>query len=390
MRIGVDSTSWFNERGYGRFTRELLRALVRVAPEHEFVCFVDERDVPRFDLAGPNVQAFGVKTRERPAEAASADSYRSVSDMFCMTRAVRGADLQLLFYPTVYSYFPSPRGLPTVVAIHDTIAERFPKLTLPSARARMFWRMKVKLALWQADLVLTISDFSAREIEAVLGYPRSRIRVTHEAPAPTYGPASEEEVTAAKRRLGLGPGDRYFVYVGGFNPHKNVELLVRAHARVVREVENPPRLLLVGTLSRDVFHSGVESIRAEIDQAGSGDHVIWMGFVPDTELRLLHAGSLAVVLPSMCEGFGLPAAEAAACGAPVVATRQSPLPDLFDGGGVFFESGDEPALHAALSELSTDEAKRRTLAARALECARALTWDSAAQRALSALVEVAS
>lgn len=388
MRIGVDATSWFNERGYGRFTRELLTAMVTSAPEHEFVCFVDARDLDRLALTQDNVRPRGVRLSERPAEAASADGSRSVRDMLRMTRAVGTENVDVLFYPTVYSFFPAPLRHRVVVAVHDTIAERFPELTLPSARARLFWRWKVRLALWQARLVLTVSEFSARDIEEVLKVGRDRIRVTHEAPAAAYCLGSTpEQIADATGRVGIPPNTRYLTYVGGFNPHKNVESLVAAHAALAAELEDPPRLLLVGTLSKDVFHIGVESIRAAVRRAGTEDQVVWAGFVPDEKLRHLHAGSLAVVLPSECEGFGLPAAEAAACGTPIVATTQSPLPELFAGGGLFVDPGDHDALLGALRVVCTDEARRSELGARAAELAQQLTWSSAAALALDALME---
>ena len=115
----------------------------------------------------------------------------------------------------------------------------------------------------------------------------------------------------------------------------------------------------------------------------------WTGFVADEELRHLHAGALALVLPSACEGFGLPAVEAAACGTPAIATTESPLPELLEGGGLFVRPGDAAALEGALCELALDPARRAALGARALERARALSWEHAGAATLAALREVA-
>jgi glycosyltransferase involved in cell wall biosynthesis len=389
MIVGVDATCWANGRGYGRFTRELLRAMSAAAPTWTFVCFVDARARAQFDLVADNVRLVEVAQSASPTDAAAADGSRSPFDMLRLTRAVFRTKLDVFFSPSVYTYFPLPPGLRTVVTVHDAIADRFPELTLPSRRARLFWRAKVSLALWQARRVLTVSDYAANDIADVLGVPRSRIRVAVEAPSAIYTPSpSCEVIRHAAARAGLPDGARWFIYVGGFNPHKNVDLLVRAHARLVRDTGPlAPYLVLVGTLSDDVFHGAQADIRRAIAEEGTSDRIIWTGFVADEDLRHLHSGALALALPSTCEGFGLPAVEAAACGTPVVATTASPLPRLLEGGGLFVDPGDLPALASALATLAGDETTRLRLAACALSRARALSWTRSAEAAIAALEE---
>ena len=391
MRIGVDATCWANGRGYGRFTRELLRVMAADAPLDQFVCFVDDHAAARFDLTSPNVRTVRVHQGVSPTIAAAADGRRSALDMLRLTYAVAREPLDVFFSPSVYTYFPLPPGLPAVVTLHDAIAERYPELTLPSWRSRAFWRSKVALALWQARLVLTVSEFAADEITAMLPVRRNRVRVALEAPAPVYAPSgSSGEIAAVAQRVGLPSGSRWFVYVGGFSPHKNVDSIVRAHAALARAHEPAPHLVLVGPVTGDVFHGDHARIRQAIVDCGTESLVHWAGFVPDEDLRHLHSASLALLLPSMCEGFGLPAVEAAACGAPVVATTASPLPDLLGGGGIFVPPGDEKALTAALFQIVADEPGRQAMGARARERAGALSWTKGARAALAALREAAA
>jgi glycosyltransferase involved in cell wall biosynthesis len=178
------------------------------------------------------------------------------------------------------------------------------------------------------------------------------------------------------------------MYVGGFGPHKRVDALVRAHGRVAARQTAPLVLVLVGP-NDDAFHQDLAGIRSAIEESGTSGLVKWAGYLPDDEVRHLHSGAVALVLPSVAEGFGLPAVEAARCGTPVVATTASPLPQVLEGGGVFVPPDDPRALDAALERLLNDEPGRQAMGRRALERASALSWPRSAQVALDALLEAA-
>ncbi|MGQ0539522.1 MAG: glycosyltransferase family 4 protein [Gemmatimonadaceae bacterium] len=391
MRIGVDATCWANPRGYGRFARELLSAIVSEAPQHEFVCFADRRALESCALSGANVRRVEVPLSASPTIAAAANGHRTAADLLRLTRAVYRERPDLFFSPSVYTYFPLPPGQRAVVTLHDAIAERFPELTLPSLRARLFWRLKVGLALRQARLVLTVSEYAARDIAAVLGVARERIRVAVEAPAAAYRPSEPGSIAAAAQRAGLPPGSAWFTYVGGFNPHKRVGALVTTLAQLVPTLgDATPFLLLVGPTADDVFHADLAELRGAIERHGLERRVRWLGYVPDEELRHLHSGALATLLPSLCEGFGLAAVEAAACGTPVIATTESPLPELLEGGGIFVRPGDDDTLRTAMLLVARDAERRRALGARALERASRLSWSAAARSALGAMEEAAA
>ncbi len=367
-----------------------MRALVTLAPEHRFTCFGDRRAFAAFPLDAPNVERVEVAVHESPTAAAAADGARSPADMLRLTRAVWRAAPDVFFSPSVYTYFPLPPGLRAVVTIHDAIAERFPELTLPSARARLFWKLKVGLALRQARLVLTVSEHARRDLTRVLGVPERRLRVAVEAPAEAFHPVPAAEARAAAQAAGVAAGAPWFTYVGGFNPHKRLDLVIRAHAALAASCTPAPHLLLVGTTTGDVFFGELEKLKALVAECGTGALVHWTGFVPDERLRALHAGAVATLLPSECEGFGLPAVEGAACGTAVVATTESPLPELLAGGGLFVAPGNLDALTDAMRRLLTERDFQQACAAQALARARALTWERGARATLDALLEAAA
>lgn len=391
MRIGIDGTSWLNGRGYGRYTREILSRLFQVGAAHTFLVFLEEHNVERLGTLPANVTVVPVACAVSQTESASADGYRSPRDLLRMSAAVRRVRPDVMYFPTVYTYFPLPPGVQGVVTIHDAIVERFPELTMPSWRARMFWKLKVNLALRQCPVILTVSEFAADDVSQHLSVSRERLRVSGEAPSAVYRRGS----SSARRKAVLAPygltqRDRWFTYVGGFNPHKRLDVLIEAHGRLAAESENPPHLLLVGSLSGDVFHGCREELTRSIERLGTGHLVHWTGFVSDEDLAVLHEGALANVLASMCEGFGLPAVEAAASGTAVIATTESPLPQLLAGGGLFVRPADVDALHAALRTMATEPETRRAMAEIAHERAHAMDWGAAAANVLAAIVEAAA
>src|SRR5262245_54389759 len=155
-------------------------------------------------MSGPNVRKVRVWQSRSPTQAASADGNRSPADMLRFSKAVWSERLDAFLSPSVYTFFPLPPRLPAVICIHDAIAERFPHLTLPSRRAGRFWWAKVALAIRQADLILTVSDFAAREIEEVHGIAARRVRVAVEAPAEAYRPERDPAAVArVAQRIGL-------------------------------------------------------------------------------------------------------------------------------------------------------------------------------------------
>ncbi len=379
LRIGIDATCLASRRGYGRFLRELLPALLEADDDHEYTLFADRETaagVDRFPVA--TVQPL---TSTSQAGAASARGSRGLRDLWIMGRAVARERLDCMFFPSVYSYFPVPSRVPVVVAFHDVIAERHGDIVFPTRRNRWLWNVKVALARYRARAIITVSEWSRRALAERFGIPLERISVALEAPAPAFQPAADPLPRRAWLRKQGWPEDaQYLIYVGGFNPHKNLTGLVDAFAALVHDDPGSSlRLLLVGDFAGDVFHADVSALRERIARARLEDRVYFPGFVPDDELRHLYAGALCLVLPSLEEGFGLPAVEAAACGTACVATRNSPLPELLEGAGIFVDPTEPALLRGALERFVREPGLREKLGAVALSRAGALSWRDAAE-----------
>jgi glycosyltransferase involved in cell wall biosynthesis len=367
MRVGVDATSWVNRRGYGRFARNALSRLVELDADTTYVFVVDVGSSA--DLPGERLL---VKLSRPPAEAASAESYRPPADLLRLSAAVTRARFDALLFPSVYTYFPSA-GVPTVVGVHDLIAEQFPELTLPSRRARAFWEVKQRLAIRLARRLFTVSESARAAISVRLRIPAEKLAVVPEAPDPVFNPRAQPAVDQAAAQVGLSPADRYFLYAGGISPHKNIETLLEALARL-----EGVKLVLVGELA-DVYLSAAGTVRKRIADLALGESVLLPGFVSDETLARLYSGAAAVVLPSLAEGFGLPAVEAAACGAPVVLSDIPAHRETLGDDALFFPPRDAARLAEHLEQLLRSDMLRRSLGERGHRRVARFTWDASAE-----------
>jgi glycosyltransferase involved in cell wall biosynthesis len=374
MRVGVDATSWANRRGFGRFARNVVPRLVELDRETTYVFFFggSENGSPPFP---PRAERRPVPLERTSAEGPGAGAGRHPLDLLRLARAVSRSNLDAFLFPSVYSYFPVLR-VPTVIGLHDTTAERHPELLFATRKDRLFWRAKQGLALRLADRFFAVSVAARDAVAADLGLDPARIPVVGEAPDPVFSPRARDEVEAALEAVGLGPDEPYLMYAAGLSPHKNVETLLAAVARANAAV----RLVLAGDLDGDPYLSAAGSIRERIAALGLGKRVMLPGYVPDDQLAALYTGAAAAVVPSLSEGFGLPAVEAAACRAPVVLSELPAHRETLGDAALFFPPRDVGALTERIERLVADADLRRSLGAAARDAAARLSWDASAER----------
>ena len=388
LRIGIDGGCWSNWRGYGRYTRNLLSALAARDDGNEYLMFLDAESAAANDLP-PGFQPVVVALNEAPGKAASAAGRRSVVDLLRMSRAVARYRLDAFFFPSVYTYFPLIRPVPAIVAIHDVIAERHPGMIFPNARAQFFWRAKLALAHRQARMILTVSEHAATGIREQFGIADKKLRVILESHDPVFRFLPEaRDPSELLPGHALTPGLRYLVYVGGLSPHKNLGVLIEAFRRVAPRFPTL-RLLLVGDYSGDVFYSAYADLKRQVDQNNLSGQVCFAGFIDDATLIELLNRTELLVMPSLEEGFGLPAFEAAACGTPSVVSEVGPAASLLKDAVIAFPPRDVDALVAALNAVLGDPARRERMAAAALARSREFSWQRSAAEFSALLTEVA-
>lgn len=391
MLIGVDASCWANRRGYGRFTRELMRALLKIDAVNRYLFFIDAESAEQCSFP-ERAEVVVVETSRAATKAASSSGHRSIKDMLLMAKAVARHRPDIFFYPSVYTYFPLLSGAKKVVAIHDVIPERLPRLVFPNARRRLFWRTKVWLALRQADEVMTVSEHSRQGIAEYFGFDPRRIKVVYEAADEIFKPVEDNaaEHLAVLGRYGIGPGERFFLYVGGIGPHKNLGSLISAFARLLeRTGSSDLKLVIAGDVDSDPFWREAGLVEKAAESAPA-NKISFPGYVPDDDLVHLYSAAEALVMPSFAEGFGLPAVEAMACGTAVIGSRTTSLPEVVRDAGLFFEPSDAAELTDCMARIIADSALKQALKLRSRQIAASYSWEESARRALAIFSEVSS
>lgn len=379
LHVGVDATTWSNDRGFGRFTRELVTALAaRDAGFRYTLLFDQEPDDPLPEGVG----VLCASTRRSLNESAVGARSRSPGYLWRLGGAVRRAAFDVFFFPAVYSYFPVLARVPCVVCYHDTTAERLPELLFPTRLNRLLWNAKTSLARLQTTRAMTVSRSSADDLERILRFPGWRIDLVTEAADPCFRMIGDPGVASrARARHGVPETADLLVYVGGMNRHKNVLGLLEALPAVVA-ARPDTHLAIVGSTSGEGFWDNVPELRAFVAAHPPLDrHVHFTGRIDDEELVALLNGAAALVFPSLWEGFGLPAVEAMSCGVPVLASDRGSLPEVVGDAGRFFDPEDRLAIERCLVEFLADAPLRARLAERALARVRDFTWTRAAELA---------
>ena len=380
LHVGVDATCWSNDRGFGRVTRELIAALAARSQGFRYTLLFDQRP------EGPLPEGVEVRVgaaAQTISESAVGDSSRSLGYLWTLGRLASQEKFDLFFFPAVYSYFPLLSTIPVVVCFHDAIAERFPELVFPTRFNQLLWGAKTRLASWQATRALTVSEASARDLEEFIGIERARTDVMLNGVSSRFRPLEDPALAARMReRLGIAIDSPLLGYVGGFNRHKNLMRLLKAMPAVI-EARPDVQLAIAGDISGTGFWDNLPELRSFANAHPEVEERLhFTGYLDDEDLVILMNAIDALVFPSLCEGFGLPAVEAMRCGTPVLASHAGGLPEVVGNSGLYYDPEDEGAIAATILEFvdgGADLSER--LSASSVDRAAMFSWDRAAAAA---------
>jgi glycosyltransferase involved in cell wall biosynthesis len=352
MRIGYD-LRWRTST-LVHYVENLLRALVvQGKGEFQFVCYGHETD-SQFVAELDGLAEF----RQVPW------SRYSLNGQALLPRLLRRDGVKLFHNP--FYMMPFFSGVPNVVTIHDVIP--FLEYTDKRGLAKMTICALNWLAAHRASAIVTVSELSKKDIVRVIGVPESKVRV---APCAV----GSYMATAPKAELYREHVPYFACMTARHFEAKNTALAIKGW-RIFRERTGLPHKLLIGGGT-----SGEG--RARLTEIGGGGDCKLLGFVPDENLSSFLYYAEAVIVPSLYEGFGLPALEAMACGAPLISSNRASLPEVGGSAPLYFDAANAEELASLMIRVATDQELRAAMISRGKAQTQKFTYAESAQRILS-------
>ena len=275
---------------------------------------------------------------------------------------------------------PKLTGVPVVATLMDAIPLSHPQWVNQRARGLKNWLWKAS-GHW-ADHVITISDFSKSEIVRWFGISEQKISVTPLGVDARYFERFDNARAVYFAKL-MNLPERYFLFVGTFQPRKNIDRIIDAHEKMPPSLRKEVPLLIVGQSGW-----GADSLVARLKASASEGEVRWLQHVDDLAKRALMQRATALVFPSLLEGFGLPVLEGFASQTPVITSNTSSLLEVAGDAAWTVDPYDVAAITEAMVTLARDEAAGRKLVTKGLERARKFTWNACARQTEAAYARV--
>ncbi|PJC37270.1 hypothetical protein CO046_01270 [Candidatus Peregrinibacteria bacterium CG_4_9_14_0_2_um_filter_53_11] len=363
-RIGIDARFYSRHFGIGRYVYELVQNVTTLDTENEYVVFLNQPNYDEFIPSRPGVTKV----------LADAPHY-SLREQLSFVKKLKAARLDLMHF----THFNAPilyRG-PSVVTIHDLTLSMYPERRFNGTLRRWAYDLIISSVAHRSRHIIAVSNNTKHDIVNFLRIPEEKISVVYPGVGEEFKP-TEDPAAVADLRERLDLKKPYLLYAGVWRSHKNLINLIRAFSLLKAKHDFPGLLAITGL---------PDPRYAEVTQAvhhyGLNDDVRFVGRVSEEDLILLYNGALSYVIPSLYEGFGLPALEAFACGTPVCASKTSCLPEVCgEGNALFFDPHDPTNIAETLDTLIKDPQLQATLRERGLARAREFSWDTMARSVL--------
>lgn len=355
MWIGIDIRKYY-DFGIGTYIRHLIQEYALLKPARSFHLYVTPEDAPSIEVP------------EHWEKSIVPYGKYSLGEIFLLGRNVRANGVSVFHSP----HYTLPFGLKgkSVVTVHDLIHLRFPQFFSRAQRAYSF--MMIRHAINDARYVITDTEFTKQDILRSFRVDERKIVPIHLGVAGSFRIVDRGVVERFRSRTGLER--RYLLFVGNTKPHKGLHVLLDAFAGILKNYSDLDLVISGGSVGDD------PRLKSLVEEAQFNGRVKNFRRLSDDDLVLLYNGAEMLLLPSLYEGFGLPALEAMACGIPVIVSNAASLPEVVGDGALICEAGSVESLSAAMTSLLGDSALRNELIRKGIDRAGKFSWETTARK----------
>ncbi len=366
MRICLNASPAVHHiAGLGRYTQELMAALLEVDSENEYVAFYNRPAEAQVDPPLDRLPRLTTNLATKPWRMSALVAHFA---RISQNRLFPGVDL---FHATDH-LLPRVTRLKSVFTLHDLVFRFYPHTHKPLNR--WFLTLMMPRFLNAADAVIAVSESTKRDAIQLYGIDEAKITVIYEGVTDHFRRASPQAMAAVRRKYGLP--DEFILSVATIEPRKNLTSLLEAYHALRDEVSLG--LVIVGKkgwLYSDFFN--------RLGELGLEHDVLFPGFVPDEDLPALYSAADLFVFPSLYEGFGLPVVEALACGTPVVTSNAASLPEVAADAAILVDPTSVDDIVRAVREVLNSKELREELRVKGPRQAARFSWQRAARETLA-------
>lgn len=356
MKIGIDARL-YSQTGVGRYIRNLINELKKIDTQNEYIIFLLPEDFDKVSVNSPKwtKKILNVK-------------WHSLMEQIRLPFLLKKEKCDLIHFP----YFSVPIFYPGkyVITVHDLIMNHFntgqaSTLPLPIYRLKhAFYGLIIRQAIKKSARIITVSKATKHEIMDHYSVSDSKIDVIYEA-----SELIDEAQNTGQKNI---EDKKYFLYVGNAYPHKNLETLISAFKQINEKYDNV-QLVLVG--GKDYFYTRLQNKITEQKIS----NIIFYGSATDTELIKLFKNAIALISPSLMEGFGLPAVEAMSLGCTVIASNIPSLTEICGDGALYFNPRNPGELHKIITQLMDNKDIRKKQIQKGFEQSKKFSWKKTAK-----------
>ncbi|MDX1942482.1 MAG: glycosyltransferase family 1 protein [Saprospiraceae bacterium] len=363
MRIAINTRFLIKNKleGIGWFTYEVVRRLVQQHPEHEFIFFFD-RPYDESFIFGENVIPVVL-----PPPARHPILWIWWYEI-AIPKALEKYNADLFFSPNGHCSLRAKT--PTLMVTHDIAYFHVPEL-IPS-KFRSYYRFFLPRHLHRADQIVTVSEYSKKDIAKQFDILPKKITVACNSVRPEFRPLNEREINQIRQQY--AEGEAYFLYVGSVHPRKNVPRLIQAFDAFKKQTHAPIKLLVGGR-----FAWQTREVQDAYKAAKFKSDIIILGFVPDKELPKLTGAAMALTYVSLFEGFGVPLLEAMHCEVPIITSNVTSMPEVAGEAALLINPLEVFEIAKAMQLLYENPVLQQELINKGRVQREKFSWDKAAE-----------